>query len=174
MSVTAGNTYEFLPTADDPDGDSLTFSISATPGWATFDTNTGRLTGVPTNADARDYRDIVISVSDGALSTSLSAFTITVATATVNSPPTIGGTPAPSVVQNSLYSFTPVASDPDGDALTFTIQGMPSWATFDELSGTLMGTPAQGDVDTYPNMSITVSDGSSTSSLPVFSITVND
>ena len=51
-SVTAGDTYDFTPTATDPDGDALFFSINETPAWASFDSGTGRLTGQPTSGDA--------------------------------------------------------------------------------------------------------------------------
>lgn len=43
--VTNGQYYTFTPTAYDPDGDPITFSISGKPKWATFDTKTGTLAG---------------------------------------------------------------------------------------------------------------------------------
>ncbi len=33
---TIGHVYTFVPTASDPDGDTLTFSVTNRPGWATF------------------------------------------------------------------------------------------------------------------------------------------
>ena len=45
----------------------------------------------------------------------------------INEPPTISGTPAVSVDEGSPYSFTPTASDPNDDPLTFDIQNRPSW-----------------------------------------------
>ncbi|ERJ58174.1 Ig-like domain-containing protein [Sphingobacterium paucimobilis] len=73
-------TYSFTPAANDVDGDVLTFSIMNKPSWATFDPATGRLTGTPSNADVGTTSGIMISVSDGTLTASLSAFSITVAT----------------------------------------------------------------------------------------------
>src|SRR5690606_18051920 len=121
----------------DADGDKLTFSISNRPSWASFDSATGRLSGTPGAADVRTYSNIVISVSDGEASAALPGFSIVVQA--VNSPPTISGTPATSVEEGSAYSFTPTASDPDGDALTFTIQNRPAWAAFDPATGRLSG-----------------------------------
>ena len=57
----------------------------------------------------------------------------------------ISGTPAPSVLAGSLYSFTPDATDPDGTPLTFTIQNRPIWASFDPATGRLQGTPLSGN-----------------------------
>jgi hypothetical protein len=71
-----------------------------------------------------------------------------------------------------LYSFTATASDADGDTLTFDIVGRPQWATF-SASGVLSGTPGPGDVGTFANISIGVTDGKSPPvALPTFSITV--
>jgi hypothetical protein len=167
-SIDAGGNYSFTPAASDPDGDTLTFSISNPPAWATFDTTTGSLSGAPTNADDGTYGNIVISVSDGELSASLPAFSITVTA--INSAPQISGTPTTSINANSSYSFTPNASDPDGDSLTFSISGQPLWASFDTSTGQLSGTPNDAHVGVYSNIVISVSDGQETVSLASFSI----
>ncbi|MFD2556281.1 putative Ig domain-containing protein [Sphingobacterium tabacisoli] len=163
-------TYSFMPTANDVDGDVLTFSIVNKPSWATFDPATGRLTGTPRNADVGTTSGIVISVSDGELTASLSAFSITVVN--VNDAPKIAGIPATTVDQDATYSFTPTATDVDGDVLTFSIVNKPSWATFDPATGGLTGTPRNADVGTTSGIVISVSDGTLTASLPAFSITV--
>ena len=76
--IAVGFTYWFAPDANDPDRDSLTFSIENLPGWANFNTTTGRLSGTATSGDIGTYDNIVISVSDGNASTSLSRFSINV------------------------------------------------------------------------------------------------
>ena len=63
--------YFFAPSASDPEGDSLSFSIDSLPVWAQFDTGTGTLTGMPSVNDLGIY-NIQITVSDGALTASLS------------------------------------------------------------------------------------------------------
>ncbi len=54
----------------------MTYSITNKPGWATFNTNTGELKGSSSPTKTRNYRDIVISVSDGMSTVSLPAFYI--------------------------------------------------------------------------------------------------
>jgi hypothetical protein len=169
-SVTSGQTYTFRPSASDPEGARLTFSIAGRPSWASFDSATGTLSGVPSSSQAGTYSGIVISVSDGELSTSLPAFAITVTAA--NSPPTISGTPATTVVEGELYGFAPNASDSDGDPLSFSITNRPSWATFNTSTGLLSGIPPAGSAGTYSNIRISVSDGTNSASLASFSITV--
>jgi hypothetical protein len=70
--------YSFVPSASDADGDMLVFSIQNQPAWATFDSNTGELTGTPVQDDVGLYEGIEISVSDGAATASLPAFNIEV------------------------------------------------------------------------------------------------
>jgi hypothetical protein len=74
----AGKPYSFTPTASDPDQDVLTFSISSKPSWATFSAATGKLSGTPTADEAGLYINIVVSVSDGKISTPLKSFSIEV------------------------------------------------------------------------------------------------
>jgi hypothetical protein len=172
-SVAEGNAYLFVPSASDPDGDNLVFSIQNRPAWASFDSGTGRLAGTPGNADVGTYSNIVISVSDGIASSALPAFSIGVSATTVtNSVPEISGTPAGSVAEDSAYAFLPSASDADGDNLSFSISNRPSWASFNSATGRLSGTPNNDHVGTYENITITVSDGKSVVSLAPFSIQV--
>lgn len=169
-TVQAGERYEFTPVASDLDNDPLTFSISGKPAWATFDGNTGRLSGTPQAADADTYDGITITVSDGGLSSSIGPFAITVKTN--NGAPTISGT-APSVVAaGERYAFRPRVSDPDSTVFRFDIAGKPSWASFDVLTGSLTGTPDSSDIGMYTGIEISVTDGIDTAKLPAFSIEV--
>ena len=323
-SVQADAAYDFTPDASDPDSDPLTFSITNKPIWAIFSTATGRLSGTPTESYVGTTSNIQISVSDGTVSESLTAFSITVNsnvvdpgvltitnstpvnyawttlavgtsmyvdrdssfnygtvpsayigykvlqtanddkassgnnfinfdvnqavtvyvaydtlitnlpawlstwnvtgdvisggfstrrlysknfdTGTVvlggneganqsmytvlvkpqsgdggggggggggsNAAPTISGTPATSVNEDSDYSFTPDASDSDGNSLTFSIVNQPAWASFNTTNGALTGTPQNSNVGTTNSIVISVSDGVDTDSLTSFSITV--
>ncbi len=171
-SVAAGQAYSFQPTASDPDGNSLSFSISNKPAWAWFSASTGRLGGTPTTSHVGTYGNIVIKASDGKLSTSLAAFSIRVTSTATNAAPTITGSPARSVLAGRAYSFQPSATDANGDVLTFSIQNRPSWATFSPTTGRLSGTPTTSQAGVYSNIVISVSDGKATRSLGAFSIAV--
>jgi Putative Ig domain len=89
-----------------------------------------------------------------------------------NSPPRISGSPAPQVVVGNNYSFTPTASDADGDSMTFSIDNKPSWAQFNAANGRLSGTASAGTEGVYPDIRISVSDSSASASLPRFAIEV--
>jgi hypothetical protein len=169
-SATVGTAYSFRPTASDPDGNTLGFSIQNRPAWAAFSTSTGQLSGTPTASNVGTFSNIVISVSDGRVSAALPAFAIAVRAANVA--PTISGTPATSAIAGTAYSFTPSAADANGDALTFSIQNRPSWAVFSTSTGRLSGTPTASNVGSFSNIVISVSDGQISRSLPAFAVTV--
>ena len=90
-----------------------------------------------------------------------------------NSAPTIAGLPMTAIDIGSAYAFTPIASDPDGDQLSFSIKNQPPWADFDAATGELSGQPELNNVGTYASIEIAVSDGTSKSALPIFAISVD-
>jgi hypothetical protein len=103
-------------------------------------------------------------------------------TAAVNQPvnppagpqaPTISGTPGAQAMQGQQYTFTPTASDANGDTLTFSILGTPAGWTFNASTGQLSGTPTGAQAGmTFSNIRISVSDGTATVNLAAFSVTV--
>jgi hypothetical protein len=87
-SVTAGNTYKFQPTAKDPGGKTLSFSVQNKPSWASFSIASGLIDGTPTVSQRGSYNNIIISASNGQYSSALPAFGVTV-TATTNGAATL-------------------------------------------------------------------------------------
>jgi hypothetical protein len=77
-TVDAGEAYHFSPTAVDDDNDTLTFSVTNLPSWASFNHSSGTLSGTPGVQDVGDYNNIRISVSDGTDTDDLAAFSIRV------------------------------------------------------------------------------------------------
>lgn len=81
--VEADNQYLFVPSATTDSGGALTFSIDNAPPWASFDADTGELSGTPGVNDVGTYGDIRIAVSDGADTATLQPFTIEVVLASL-------------------------------------------------------------------------------------------
>jgi hypothetical protein len=92
-SVRTGVAYSFTPTARDPEGRTLTFSIANKPAWAAFSTTTGRLSGTPSSAQTGTFSNIRISVSDGNSTVSLPTFAIVVSTTSTTGSATLSWTP---------------------------------------------------------------------------------
>lgn len=169
-SIAAGQAYRFAPTVSDVDQDALVFMIQNQPSWATFDANTGVLSGTPSSADVGTTQNISIQVSDGNAVATLTPFNLTVTKA--NTAPVISGTPNTKTTVGTAYSFTPTASDADNDALTFSITNKPAWATFDTATGKLSGTPTATNIGTTADVVIQVSDGKTQASLAAFALQV--
>jgi hypothetical protein len=123
--VMADQLYSFTPNAADADGDILTFSITNKPAWATFTTSNGRLTGTPPGSAVGTYSNIRISVTDGAASANLAAFSVeVVATATGSvtlnwTSPTqnTDGTPLSNLAGYKIYWGTSQGSYPNSVTL---------------------------------------------------------
>ena len=110
-----------------------------------------------------------VSVSDGAESDSIR---VNVSVEEVNDSPSISGKPDLDVEINQLYQFKPNAADVDGDKLTYSVSGAPSWLLLDTSNGVLSGTPLRKDVGMSGPIVLTVSDGNDSTSLEPFRIDV--
>jgi hypothetical protein len=131
------------------------------------------LQGTPTSSNVGTFSNIGIGVNDGQGGTAQLATFQIVVSAPPNRVPTISGSPPTSVSAGTAYSFAPTASDPDGDALTFSVSNLPAWASFDTATGRLSGTPAAQHVGTTTGILISVDDGhQATASLAAFNLTV--
>ena len=174
-TATVGQSYTFAPVGDDANDDPLTYSFMNCPAWMNCEAATGRISGTPATANIGSTGEITISVSDGQASAVIK-YTLMVQAAPVtppaNRPPTIAGTPRTSVTVGNTYLFNPVGSDPDGNTLTYTIQNQPSWASFSATTGRLTGRPLAANAGTSARITISVSDGIATTSLPSFTIQV--
>jgi hypothetical protein len=113
------------------------------------------------------WRQFILTAAVG-----LCAFAADAATPSTNRPPTISGTIGNGTVGKDYY-FLPVAKDPDGDALTFTLTGAPSWMKFRESDGRIVGSPPAAAI--YPNIVLSVRDSAgNTVSLPPATVTITD
>jgi hypothetical protein len=185
-SVLTPENQKFVATlaANDPDGHALNFSLTGGVDKAKFsiDANSGALSfvkapdfEVPSDANLDNKYRLAVSVSDGFLSDSQD-FTITVNDvyeAPPNSPPIItsngGGSSASVTIPENLNLATTIkASDPDGNALTFSLTGGADKSKFlvDSESGVLTFINApdyENPRDTGRNnaydLTVTVSDG---------------
>lgn len=104
-SDVAGSAYVFQPTASDPAGRLLAFSVQNKPVWATFSIVNGLLSGTPSGAQTGTYTNILISASDGQQSSALPAFSITV-------------TGVPATTGSAVLQLTAPTQNTDGSALT--------------------------------------------------------
>jgi hypothetical protein len=167
-SVVAEQQYSFTPSASGAEFYHR-FEIANKPSWAVFSESTGTLSGTPDAANVGTFPNIVISVRSWRERAALPAFSIQVTAAAIQKP-TISGTPSTADTAGTPYSFQPQTTDPGGGALSFSVTGKPSWASFSIATGQLWGTPTAAGV--FSNIAISVSNGAASASLAPFTITV--
>ncbi len=155
-TVDEGQLLEFTVSATDPDGDLLSFSASNLPTGATFDAATQAFSWTPDFTKSGDYPNVRFEVTDGVL-TDFEEITITVNN--VSQPPVMMATGYKRVDEGQLLEFTVSATDPDGDALTFSTFNLPSGATFDGSTQTFSWTPDFTQAGVYYGVRFEVSDG---------------
>ena len=155
-------------TATDPEGATLTYSVS---GSELAISSSGVLTFVTApDYETKNTYTATVTVSDGTNSTTQD---ITVNVTNVNDPPTFTSSAVTSATQDVAYSYTVSTSDPDGNSVTVTATTKPDWLSFDGT--TLSGTPLNSDVGSH-NIVLTASDGSlsTTQSFTILVANVND
>jgi Putative Ig domain len=84
----------------------------------------------------------------------------------------LSGAPKTTATAGTDYLYQPSLTQGSGD-VTFSITGLPKWATFDANTGVLTGTPATSDEGKTGAITITASNGSSTAAVGPFTIQVN-
>jgi hypothetical protein len=157
--VNEGQSYVYQSTATDADGDVLDYSLTQNPPWIAIDAS-GRIYGTAPQVDSDTSFDITLRVSD-ATSYALQSFTITVKNVCVppvNHAPVITSTPATQINERQDYTYQIIASDADGDVLTYSLIQYPPWISID-TDGTITGTAPHVDYDIPYTIKICVSDG---------------
>jgi hypothetical protein len=143
LSVDEDGLLEATLSASDANGDALTFEITEEPENGTlqdFDPVAGTVTYVPepgySGDDSFEY-----SASDGIDESDEATALITIAS--VNDPPTVESWSV-SMDEGDDVEITLEGSDPEGDALTFSITDAPDHGTLSGTSPNLVYTPAPG------------------------------
>jgi hypothetical protein len=73
-----GATFDYLPKAQDPESDTLQFTATNLPPWASLDSINGRIRGTPGPGDEGVYESISITVADTMHKVVTAPFSITV------------------------------------------------------------------------------------------------
>lgn len=123
---------------------------------------TGTLSWTPPAETANTTISITVTATDGLLEVSKTvSLTVTPAEIAANAPPVLAAIGSKTINLNNLLSFTVTASDADNDALTFSVTGLPTGASFNPSTGVFSWTPTSGQAGSYP-IEFSVTDGKAT------------
>jgi outer membrane protein assembly factor BamB/PKD repeat protein len=139
QTVTAGEPFSLSVKASDPDKDKLIFSILSVrllpegtdyPGTRpTIDPSTGKIEWTAPEVGVDELTlEVTVRVSDGELRGDRS-FILKVVPG--NRPPLLAEIGDKVVREDEILEFTVSATDPDGDQLRFTVEGLPEGASFE-------------------------------------------
>ncbi len=166
--IDEGSTLSFTISGNDLDSDELSCYSTGLPQGAIFDVNTHEFSWTPAYDDSGIY-SVTFTVSDGSLSDSE---TITITVDNVNRIPVLSSIGDRVVDEGSDLSFTISGNDLDSDALTYSVNNLPSGASFNVDTREFSWTPTYDDSGIY-SVTFAVSDGS-LSDYETIIITVND
>ncbi len=154
--------------ASDPDGDSLIYGALNLPTGLSIDSNNGNISGT---LSAAGVFAVSITVNDGNGGQDSASFTWTVDTLPpVNNPPSLTNPGAQSGFEGDSVNLALVASDLDGDSLTYGAGGLPAGLSINVTTGVISGTLQTAG--TYP-VTATVDDGNGGQDTASFTWTVD-
>ena len=169
QTVDEGSPISITLSASDLDGESLTYSSANLPTGAVLNATTGLFEWTPDYTQSGSY-SVSFTASDGTAVSDTQTVDITVGN--VNRSPVLNTIPAQTVPEGNPLEFVFSGTDPDGDALTYSVGSLPVGAVWDASTHTLRWTPTYTQSGPY-SITCTVSDGSLNAS-GTMSITVQN
>ena len=156
--VTRGQVFSTIAEADDPDGDTVTYSLLAGPAGMSIDPVTGVLAWDTTGV-TDDNVSVIVSAADPFGGSTQQAFDVAVVDTVPNRPPVFVSSPQVQASFGTTYTYTATAQDPDGDTVTYSLLSGPAGLAIDANSGVVTWNPLVGDVGQTFTVQIQADDG---------------
>ncbi|HEY9893199.1 MAG TPA: putative Ig domain-containing protein [Candidatus Sericytochromatia bacterium] len=154
-----GSPYLYNVQAIDPNGDPLTYTLATAPAGMTLDER-GRVFWQPTSTQFGS-NPVKIVVADGRSGVAQQEFAIDVRSQSINQPPSIESEPSNVATAQQQYQYNPIATDPDGDPLFWSLDAAPVGMSIDPETGKLRWKPRLEQVGTH-EVAVRVMDSSGT------------
>ena len=188
-SVAENQTLAYIASATDADGDTLSYSLSGTDeALFTIDANTGEVRfneapdfEAPGSADGDNVYEIIVTASDDTAGTTDTDQAVAITVTDANDAPIFTSPASASVAENQTSAYTAMATDADGESLSYSLSGTDeALFTIDLNSGVVsfnnapdFEAPGDDDGDNVYDITVTASDGANSTDQTV-AITVTD
>lgn len=169
-SVFAGKLFEYQVEAQDPDNDALTYRLENVAAGMDIDAD-GRFTWLPSEVQVGQafVVDVVVEDTHGGIARQTLTLPVN---ESANHPPSIDSLPSTSAVTGELYQYQVIASDEDGDALSYALLEAPNGMA---INGNLIQwTPAAVQAGRVHSVKIQVVDARGAYVTQSLGIAVND
>lgn len=171
LQAGVGSLYSYRAEARDPEGQTLLFTLLEGPAGMSLEDESGQVSwgrAVP------GEHAVSIEVRDPEGSFAVQTFLLAVGSTPSNpSGPRITTSPGVEAIVGLLYLYQPVASDPDGDPLSFELIQGPEGLQLDPVTGRLEWTPGLDQAGSHP-VEFAVEDGRGGQSRQAFTVVVRD
>lgn len=143
-----GDAVDVQLTGTDPKGDALTWSATGLPPGTEIDATTGRITGTLTfdAAAGSPYTIDVIAGDSEAEGTTQFEWTV----ANTDRPPLIDAIADAIIAEDESLDLTFTGTDPDGEVITWSADGLPDTLTVDPTTGDVLGSTTYDDAGEWP------------------------
>ncbi|MDP3790309.1 MAG: putative Ig domain-containing protein, partial [Candidatus Omnitrophota bacterium] len=131
------------------------------PRGASFDVSTHRFTWTPDYSQAGSYPGIRFIVTEDTAEKRSDYEDIAITVNNVSKPPVLDPIGNKTVSEMGLLNFTISASDPEGDALTYSASNLPTGASFNAATRTFSWAPTYQQSGIYSKVRFEVTDGAS-------------
>ena len=168
-AVYAGQRFSYQVTANDPDGDDLSYTLITSEAGMEL-TAAGLFSWLPAIEWIGDTAIAEIAVSDGRGGEARQKLTLPV-NESANHPPQITSLPETQALADALYSYALTAVDSDGDNFSFRLERAPNGMTLS--GGQVSWTPAQAQAGQVHDVVVRVTDARGAASTQSFGIAVN-
>jgi Bacterial Ig domain len=148
--------YEQLFQATDSDTDDLVWTAIMIPSWLTLSNST--LSGTPTVENIDNAYQISLKVTDGYLEDTIS---YQIMVNNVNDAPIVQTISNDTIKEGTVYTKTIIASDPDNDPLTYSIDQGPASETMQITNNMITWKPTKADTG-LNQINIKICDGKTT------------
>lgn len=175
VSAVVNQPYVYTAVGRDPDEDRLTHALVSGPVGASLtmepsDLMAARLTWTPDTPDIGAH-DVLLRIEDGRGGFAEQRFVLSVISPPPNRPPAFVSVPVVDCRVNQPYVYGVVATDPDADALNYSLTSAPLLMTIGASTGIINWSPRFTDLGSH-TVTVQASDGRGATATQTYEVTV--